>query len=140
MNPLILKSLAFVLLGISVLLICGCQKNDVSEDDFLLSVDFDNYIESGKDATFHCELTVPTKMKINHSSQLISYEVDGNRETITDQGIVEYFSKGQVIERDITLTFDKKGNYTIIFFSEFKIADEEFPGYRIQKEVKITVH
>ena len=130
---------AFILLfiGLSSLIIYR-EKKTISNDDFLLIVDFNNNIKINEKVTFYCELTFPKRMKVEHSSQLISYEINGNRETITGQGVVEYISKGQVIKRNINLTFEKKGNYTIIFFSEFKSENNE-SKYKIKKEVNITV-
>ncbi len=134
-----LKSILLVLFGLSILLVYGCQNKGVAEGDFLLTVDHDENIEIGKPVTFYCKLVVFNNVKVNHNSQLISYEVNGTRETITGQAIVEYFSKGKEIERKITLTFEEKGNYTIVFFSEFEKADEGATRFRIRKEIKITV-
>ena len=132
------KIFIMAFLGLSVLSFFGCRKSDMSENNFLLTIDYDDRIESGKEAVFHCKLTFSEKAEISHGSQLISYEINGEVETVTSQKIIETFKKGQTEERDIPLVFQEEGSYTVTFFSEFEIIGNGSAEYKIQK--KFTVN
>lgn len=134
------KIFIMAFLGLSVLSLFGCRKSDLSENNFLLTIDYDDCVESGKEVVFHCKLTFSEKAKISHGSKLISYEINGEGETVTSQAIIETFQKGQTEERDISLTFKEKGSYTVTFFSEFEIEGNNSKEYKIQKDITINVH
>lgn len=117
----------------------GCQNKSLTKDDFLLNVTHGD-IKPGEAAAFHCELTIPEWVKIEHGAQMICYAVDGKSETITSQKIIEHFSKGQTIERTVSLTFAEKGDHTITFYSEFEVVSgDESTKYLIEKEIPIHI-
>lgn len=133
-----IKNIFLIILCASLLFSIGCQKK-LSTADFVITVDFDNHIEVGTSTTFFCKLMFPETLKVEHSAQLISYEINGNKEKITAQKIIEKIPKGKNIERSVTLSFEKEGTYLITFFSKFNIANSESTKYLIEKTVSVNV-
>ncbi len=129
-----------MLLSLLALFASGCQKKNLTNDDFLLTVKNDKNIKSGETAAFVCELTIPQWVRIKHGSQMIRYAVDGEGEIITSQEIIEQFFKGQTIERTVSLTFAEKGEHTITFFSEFEVVNGDgSTKYLVEKDVTVNV-
>lgn len=135
------KNRAAVLLCLSALLFSGCAYNEVTEEDFVLNVSYDEDIKACEPVEFHCEMIMPGRLKVGYGAHMISYKCDGKGEIVITPYNIEIFSKGQLIERTVSFNFDEKSEHQVTFFSDFGVADNnnEFVNYRIQKEITVDV-
>ena len=140
LTKIVILILVSIMLENGVLFFGGCSSAEPRAEDFLLNVTYDDCVEVGVPISFHCELSVPKKLRVSHGSQIISYVVDGTSEWTTSEQHIENFSKGQVIERNIDVLFTEEGEHTVNIFCKFDVVGKKGNSeYLIEKEVNINI-
>lgn len=97
------------------------------KNNFLLEVEFKKDCSLGETAEFLCRFKNNTHklLKTEHSANIISYAVDGEKENMISKAVTEYFLPYQCNERIIKYTFEEKGRHVITFFAEIIILKSE---------------
>ena len=68
LTKIVILILVSVILENGVLFFGGCSSAEPRAEDFLLNVTYDDCVEVGVPISFHCELSVPKKLRISHGS------------------------------------------------------------------------